>query len=232
MGTLGVWLVGALFVPMIVFAGLTLLEQLLSRKFAFWVGLAGIGLMLFAMSANLYRSSTGNPHQRHKARLENQVLAIVSLGGLFYLLSLPNSDLAQGFGGLGSTRPGMAWAMFLFFIDNFFSVAFFDIPELIFDLHLSLVSYDNPWSRGIVVLIRLLIGFGIINLFVELFRHRHQGDQMIATVKECYSHCAALILVDDMQLRREGKLVLLPNAREIAVAEFLELLKDVSSRGS
>jgi hypothetical protein len=217
---------GALAYPLLIY-GVFWLVALWSAGVAYWLSVGCAGFFLLILVFHVFVAWKGKPHQRHEARSIIYWVAIATLGALLYALSAPQSHLGRGFRGANGAGLG-EWL--LFYLDNAASVLLLDIPEIVFDLHISAIRYQSGASRAVTVLIRLLIVIGMVELLLEIVRSRFQKRQFYATVKECYWHCAALPEVAGMLLWCEGKAAALPDRREAPVPDFLASLKDDAKR--
>jgi hypothetical protein len=147
--------------------------------------------------------------------------AITSLGGVFYLLSAPESLFAQGFLGVENTELS-DWLVFFF--DNLIAVMFFGTPELVFGYRFSAISWHSQSSRAVVVLIRVLMVIGVIEMLMSLLRGRQKNQstqQFFSSVPDCVWH-----YTDNFDRRREpleclGKVALFPEPIDLSVEEFV-----------
>lgn len=218
--TLVKWLASTLIPAALIYAAFRWLE-VKSLSLGFWAACTGTGLSLLLTVYGVFVSLFTLPHHQAKGRILSVGAAITSLGGVFYLLSAPESLFAQGFLGVENTELSV-WLVFFF--DNLVAVMFFDTPELVFGYRFSAISWHSQSSRAVVVLIRVLMVIGVIEMLMSLLRGRQKNQptqQFFSSVQDCVWH-----YTDNFDRRREpleclGKVAPFPEPIDLSVEEFI-----------
>ena len=147
---------------------------LLSTNIAFWVVIfiVSVGTITAVGAVLTPMMGATNDYESQQNRAEaKQFGSLFALGGLFYLLNTPETSFAEGF---RSPQGFGLWPWTVFFFENLGTVMLFDIPELVFGYHFYSITWDSQSSRAVVVLIRVLMVIGIIQMLMPLLRRRYQ----------------------------------------------------------
>lgn len=126
------------------------------------------------------------------------LFAVLAMGALSYLMAFP---LRAEFAG-GEESSGMTW--FVFVLEQILRVATLDIPEVL-DLRFTEIRPETMLSRASLVLFRLCVAAGLIDLAVNIIRTYFQKQVFHGTVKEAHYWVDSLPSQDGVSLVREGQ---------------------------
>lgn len=98
-------------------------------------------------------------------------------------------------------------------------------------MRFSTIRHGQDWlSQSLTVLVRLLITVGLVELILEYYRTRFFKQHFYSTVQECYYHLSAFPDPSQLQLRCEGRVTALPEAREFPVTQFVDAFKQLAEK--
>lgn len=217
--TLGTMLGGAALLPLAVCGFLWLFTFILPYNIAFWIGVGVIGLLGLTLFFMMYQAWFSK--DRRNARSGLYSVAICTLGAFIFLVSVPESPLGVLFSN-GSTAG--FWEWLLFFLDNLTSVVFLDVPE-VYELRLSMVTYDHWLSRATTVVIRVLITIGVLEFIRDIIKSRTR-QELFGTVRDCYWYCTDLPATETVKLRCEATLVPRTDSQRLDVDDFIKAFKE------
>ena len=221
------WLFTAAIFPLLICGALWLIALVVPNNIAFGVGVVAAVIGLLNVLFLIYQAWLSDDGRSSKSGLSS--LAIGTLGSFIFLVTVPASPLGAAFVN-GATAS--FWDWLLFFLDNLASVVLLDIPE-VFDLRLSVVTYESQLSRAMTLTTRIVMTIGLVEFVRDVWRSR-QSQQLVGTVRECYFYCADFQNPEDIKVRCEAKLTPLVSYQRLDVMDFIAAFEkegDAEERG-
>src|SRR5262249_3606277 len=108
-----------------------------------------------------------------------------------------------------------------FFWDNLLDVLLVGLPD-VFGLHLTVITPDDDWSRGVTTVMRLLMGVGLFEFGWLVYKLNWARDEFHGTVPECHHHCKGLPDVNVAVVTREATVEDLGEGLSARAADFLK----------
>jgi len=134
-------------------------------------------------------------------------LLISSLGVLTFIITGP---FRGGFEGDIESF----WQFYLFYIDNIVRVALLDIPE-IFGFRLSSIRPISWYTQFATATLRILIAAGLVSFLWEVYERTFHKGVFYGSVKQFFWKCENMLDRDTLQVRREGKVELMPDPEPV-----------------
>ena len=196
---------------------------LVSEPAAFWIGVVLTGFLLLVLVLSLMVLPMSKT-EAEKARNRQGIYsgALLSLGFLFYLLFSRTSFLNEGY----STPPNAGFGEWLvFLLDQTLSVVLLDLPELL-NWHISPIRPVSGFARGLTVMIRLLIGIGLVSAIYQAIRLGRARRVIYGSLRDCYEICKRLPGKKTLQMQREGIVDHKPDGPSSPIPNFIAWFED------
>ncbi len=206
-------------IPFVTYRGLQFVAKVWPAG-VFWIVAVLAGVMMLVVIVEFFGSIFGSQEDRVERRNSVYYGAIVCVGMLAFLI-----ESSAGFLRSGLTVPEDThrWTFMLFYADNILRVMLLDIPE-VYELSLSAIVPTSWPARTAVLLFRVAVGLGLIELGLRVVamampKHRFQG-----TVREA-CHYGDSLPHDEFTVHRVGEVTVIPRDGSWPLAEVLNILK-------
>lgn len=192
-------LIGAALAPIFV-AGTLIVIGVVLPVVAVWIAIGWTAFYILVVTVAVLTAAGDGSASGIRAQTLRAEGAMVAIGTAFYGVLAAESPIVGHL-----TPPGSLVDRLGFVADNVLRVVLLDTPEIL-DLQLSSVEAADAGGRAIILGLRLLVAWGLVELMWRAYQ-LVRVQEFFGTVQEAYAKCEGLSSRNAVEVRRLGRVV-------------------------